>query len=292
MILGLLGWLFIFSSGIFASGAWYQTPQQIISSQKAGFTPRFVLLKAGVFSKSGHLSLPKEFHGTSLKTHCSTSVESIAWITHRLSPGETLSELSGKTLGQQIGQSLEQLCFSAVELDIEPLSQAEPWLEPFLKGVRSSLSPKFKLRLAIPVLSPQNLPGHFWSLRDGVKALSWVDGLDVMAYDSGVKSPKDYAQLLKNTFFFIMELNKTSPEKKIILGLPAYNDKTTLHSKNIENLEMALATLRPFTTFQLKPLCEDSIRLAYYAGWTLSESDFKNHQQIEEWKNGICKKGN
>ena len=71
MILGLLGWLFIFSSGIFASGAWYQTPQQIISSQKAGFTPRFVLLKAGVFSKSGHLSLPKEFHGTSLKTHCS-----------------------------------------------------------------------------------------------------------------------------------------------------------------------------------------------------------------------------
>lgn len=214
----------------------------------------------------------------------------MAWITHRLSPNETLSSESGKILGSEISQKLGGTCFSAVELDIEPLKKVEPWLEAFLTALKANLRPEIKLRLAVPVLSPQNIEGNFWTLEDGVKALRWVDGLDVMAYDSGIKTAQDYGHLFKNTFFFVMELNKQYPGKKIILGLPAYDDKTHLHQKESENLEIVLSTLKPFTPFQLKPLCAGDIKLAYYAGWTLTAKDIQIHQQIEDWKTHACEK--
>jgi hypothetical protein len=274
----------------FAIGAWYRDTLEITKEAKDSFSPQFVLLKLGAFSQQGQLSLSGPSTEKNIKSHCSKGIESIAWVTHRLSSGEKLSEASGKTLGTQVSQVLKGSCFSAVEIDIEPLTQAESWLEPFLKAVKDSLTPQLKLRLAVPVLSPKTIPGNFWSLSDGVKAISWVDGLDVMAYDSGSKTSKEYEEVFKNTFFFVMELIKQSPGTNIIVGLPAYPDKTQLHSKETENLSLVLAVLKPFTPFQLKPFCQGEIRLAYYSGWTLSARDKEIHKQIEEWRNAVCKK--
>jgi hypothetical protein len=290
MMRWFLGCLILYSFKTWASGAWYQTPQQIPKEKGAKFIPEFVILKVGIFSKQGKLTLIPSANESGLKRHCATGVPTIAWITHRLSPNEQLNEEAGKILGGEISKTLEPTCFSAIELDIEPLTQAEPWLEPFLKGVKLSLKPSFQLRLAIPVLSPKPVPGHFWTLQDGVKALKWVDGLDVMAYDSGVKTSEEYKELFKNTFFFVMELNKQSPEKKMLLGLPTYPDKTKLHSIDKENLESILSTLKSFTPFQLKPYCKGDIRFSFYAGWTLSPKDVKTYQQIKDWKNETCKK--
>jgi len=290
MIRWFLGCLILYSFKTWASGAWYQATRQIPQDKGAKFIPEFVILKVGIFSKQGRLTITPEASKTSLKTHCKTGTPTIAWITHRLSAGEQLNENAGKLLGSEISKALEPACFSAIELDIEPLSQAETWLEPFLKGVKLSLRSNFELRLAIPVLSPKSVPGHYWTLQDGVKALQWVDGLDIMAYDSGVKTSEEYKELFKNTFFFVMELNKQSPEKKIIVGLPAYPDKTKLHSVEKENLESILSTLKSFTPFQLKPYCKGDIRFSFYAGWTLSPKDIETHQQMKDWKNETCQK--
>ena len=290
MVRWILGWLILYNIKTLAAGAWYQEPQQITSTKNRGFSPEFVILKAGVFSTAGKLTLSPHTPNKKSKTPCINHSKSIAWITHRLSPTETLAEESGKVLGREISQKIDTQCFSAIELDIEPLKKAEPWLESFLKGVKTNLNPDLKLRLAIPILSPQTIDGQFWSLRDGVSAFGWVDGLDVMAYDSGIKSSKEYGQLFKNTFFFVMELNRQSPEKKIIMGLPAYDDQTKLHRKETENLETVLAVLKPFTPFQLKPYCANEIEFAYYAGWTLSAGDIEVHKQLEDWKNNVCKK--
>jgi hypothetical protein len=111
-----------------------------------------------------------------------------------------------------------------------------------------------------------------------------------MAYDSGAKTSKEYEEVFKNIFFFVMELIKQSPEKTIIVGLPAYSDKTPLHLEEAENLNSVLNTLKPFTLFQLKPVCQGEIRLAYYAGWTLSSKDREIQKQIEDWRNDVCKK--
>lgn len=280
----------VLSFKAFASGAWYRDTVEIIKETKDGFTPQFVILKLGAFSQKGELSTSSSFTEKNIKIHCSKEIESIAWVTHRLSSGETLPEASGKTLGGQLSKILKGSCVSAIEIDIEPLPQAESWLEPFLKALKDNLPSQLKLRLAVPVLSPKTIAGNFWSLIDGVKALQWVDGLDVMAYDSGAKSSKEYEETFKNTFFFVMELIKQSPGKTIIVGVPAYSDKTQLHREEAENLNSVLTTLKPFTPFQLKPFCRGEIRLAYYSGWTLSPKDKEIHKQIEEWKNGVCKK--
>lgn len=290
MVRWVLVWLVFYNFKILASGAWYQESQQIPKRGNSDFSPEFVILKSGVFSNQGKLTLDPKITEKNLVSLCSRGIESIAWITHRLSPNQTLSSESGKTLGVEISKKLSGTCFSSVELDIEPLKKAEPWLEAFLTALKTSLKPETKLRLAVPVLSPQTIQGNFWSLEDGVKALRWVDGLDVMAYDSGVKTTEEYGQLFKNTFFFVMELNKQYPGKKIILGLPAYDDKTHLHQKETENLEVVLSTLKPFTPFQLKPLCAGDIKLSYYAGWTLTTKDIQIHQQIEDWKTHACEK--
>ena len=157
-------WIFLgltlYSLKTLASGAWYQEPKQIHVATRDSFNPEFVILKVGVFSNIGQLTLSPSITENTLNKLCSQSVESIAWITHRLSSNEALSEKSGITLGKNISKQLEKYCFSAIELDIEPLKKAEPWLEPFLKGVKNSLNPKIKLRLAVPVLSPQTIDGN------------------------------------------------------------------------------------------------------------------------------------
>lgn len=280
----------LLSLKLFASGAWYQDMSQVSIPKKAIFNPQFLVLKAGVFSKTGHFTVAKALNKLKLKNEGSRNLESIAWVTHRLSPGETLSKEAGEILGIELSKKLLGTYFTSIELDIEPLTKAESWLEPFLKGIRKNLSSSFKLRLAVPVLSPKTVSGHFWSLQDGAQAINWVDGLDVMVYDSGLKSQKEYSELFKNVFFFVMELVKQSPEKNIILGLPTYDDRTRLHDKEYENLETVLTTLKPFTPFQLKYYCSGQIRFAYYAGWTLSQKDQSQHQQLEEWTNEICKK--
>jgi hypothetical protein len=281
---------FLLTLRLFAVGAWYQEPLQILKSKKDSFSPQFTLIKAGTFSNNGHLTPASWIHPESLTQHCSSSIESRAWVSHRLNQGEKLSSEAGKTLGRDLTQLFKKSCFSTIELDIETLKQFETWLKPFLKEVKSNLPDHFKLTLAVPVLSPQALSGHFWSLRDGVSSLQWVDGLDVMAYDSGASSPKDYAELFKNTFFFVMELVKQSPGKTIVVGLPAYSDQTKVHRPENENLEIVFSTLKPFTPFQLQYFCRGEVKLAYYAGWTLTPKDLKIHKLIEEWTHEICKK--
>ncbi len=286
----LIGVSLFLTLKLFAVGAWYKNTEEIPQAKTGSFSPNFVIMKWGVFSKKGHLTLSKTATNAYLKTHCSKSLDSIAWVTHSLAPGEMLNQKSGKALGTQLAKTLSNTCFSSVELDLEPLKSAQAWLEPFLKGVKETLPKRFKLRLAVPVISLKALPGKFWSLRDGVKGMQWVDGLDIMTYDSGVKNSKEYSEVFKGALFFTIELIKQSPDKDVIIGLPAYDDKTKLHTQETENLETVLATLKPFTPFQLKSLCEGKIRFAYYAGWTLSKKDHDTHKQIEEWTNGICKK--
>jgi len=275
---------------LFAAGAWYKEPQQISKGPKDTFFPSFVILKIGVFSNSGDLALAPTISESKISSHCDTAISSIAWVTHRLSENETLKPEAGKNLGNRLKKLLSQTCFTAVELDIEPLKEATPWLATFLKGVRETLPEKIKLRLAVPVLSPRSLEGNFWTLRDGVQAMAWVDGLDVMAYDSGAKDSSEFSEIFKNTFFFVMELIKQTPGKDIIVGLPAYQDKTKLHKLDAENLTTVLQTLKPFTPFQIKPLCNGEIKLAYYAGWTLTKKDQETHKKIEEWTHDTCKK--
>lgn len=286
----LIGLSLLLSLKTFAVGAWYKEIPKIPKTKRGSFLPSFVILKLGVFSHSGELTLAPKISEAQLASHCASSIESIAWVTHRLSENETLKDSAGKTLGQNLSKILAKSCFSAVEIDMEPLSEAHPWLEAFLKGARETLPQKIKLRLAVPILSPHKLSGNYWTLRDGVKALEWVDGLDVMAYDSGAKDTVEFSETFKNTFFFVMELVKQAPGKEIIVGLPAYQDQTKLHRVDAENLNTVLSTLIPFTPFQTKPICSGEIKLAYYAGWTITKKDLETHYKIEEWTNGVCKK--
>ena len=279
---------FVFTHLAQASGAWYQNFSQVPYPLNPDFDPEFIILKAGIYSKEGALKWVLDQKDS--KNLCSSKREAYAWVTHRLSGNESLSVEAGTKLGANLKKALANTCFKGIEIDMEPLDAKSAWLPGFLKALKSSLDPALRLHLAIPALSAHKIPGSYWDLSSGVAILEIIDGLDVMLYDTGLASSKDYGALFKNAFFFAMELVKLGPEKKITLGLPTYKDKTKLHQLNAENLSPIVETLKPFTPFQLKHYCLGNVRFSYYAGWTLDKTDLTNHRMIKDWKSQVCKK--
>lgn len=272
------------SNTLYATGAWYKTPKQILDSKKQGYTPAFVLLKAAVFSKDG--AIRKTLTQKERKDHCLTNVRTTAWVTHRLSKGETLSKNAGQRLGRELSAYLVNSCFSKVELNIEPIEKVEPWLLEFLFGVKSELK-ALQLHLAVPALSPQKLLGPSWDIGDVKLALAQTDGLDFMLYDTGITSDKDYISLVTNAVRESLALLLAHRDKTLILGLPTYHDKTKFHQKS-ETLANAFSALKNFSPLELEPICAGRLQIAYYAGWTMQATERAVSNQIRGWKQAIC----
>lgn len=274
--------VYLFSSLSFATsfGAWYKNPEQAALSEI--FSPAFHLLKIGIFSKMGVLKIlhPKK----KIQALCQTGTAWEGWITHRLSPGETLSKEAGETLGAALNTFSQGTCLKRMEIDLEPLKEATPWLLEFLKGVKSQ-APHLEIRLAVPALSDTPLSGFTWTKKSLESVLEVSDGADLMLYDTGLGDPKAYTRLVTEAIRFALS---QTPRKSIVLGLPAYNDKTKYHHRPAENLSSALKALQTFSPEELRAVCLKKIRFAYYAGWTLVEKDRENAKNMEQWYVKTC----
>lgn len=264
-------------------GAWYKAPNQVPNPLDEAFSPSFVLLKVANFNQKG--ALWPLFPRQSIQERCKLNQAVEAWVTHRLKKEETLGTDAGLLLGKSLVESLKDTCIKKVEIDLEPLPSATPWLLEFLVGIKTT-SKELEIRLAVPALSEKPLVGPTWNKESVDKVLEKIDGVDFMLYDTGLQDKREYAALLKNAIRFALNVSETSP---IVLGVPAYQDRTKYHQLKVENLETVLEVLKSFPPKELVPLCLKKVRLSLYAGWTLSK-ELLHARKLEEWYRIVCKK--
>ncbi len=252
------------------------------------YEPSFLILKTGIFSKSGNLKTVGE--ASQWKSLCDKDYRLIAWVTHRLGKKDSLSVTAAELLGNDLNKALTKSCFSAVELDIEPLTGNEEWLVEFLTQLKSTLSPKLKLRLAVPFIA-ENSQASSWKKAAARKILSAIDGLDVMLYDSGSQNSADYLKLLTENIRLANQWASEKPEKTIYLGIPAYHERTKLHLDNFENIASFIQAGKSLLPNDVTKICTGNVALSFYAGWTLSPEDRKSIDELKKWLSETCPKG-
>lgn len=285
-----IGYLLLFSRFLFAYelGAWYKRAPEIPRALNTRFSPTFLILKAGIFGANGSIKTVGEVKDW--KKLCSENYKLTAWLTHRLKKSQQLSPSDAENLGREIARNFSSTCFQAIELDIEPLTGEEPWLSEFLKKLKMTLADSYQIRMAIPLLSEEKTTGLSWKKEQAKKLLSHIDGIDLMLYDSGSKTKEAYASLLEYNLTAAKDILVTSSDKSVLLGIPAYHDRTALHKDNIENINAFISALKARSLADNSPICTGKIKMAFYAGWTLSPEDRNSISDLKSWLEENCKK--
>ncbi len=277
----LLLWLCNASLG---AGVWLKNPTDANRFSGLSFQPEFFILKLNAFSSNG--SFRSRWTPKDLAQICSLKAPLFGWVTRRLSVKEVLTKESGKKLASNLNNEIKGSCISEIELDMEPMAAPPRWLNEFLRSVRTHLDSNYKLSLAIPALSASKIPGYSWTPEWAKEILAEIDSLDIMNYDTGLSSTQAYKDLIKTGLDFAKTIVTQFPEKRVLMGFPAYKDRTRHHQQKVENLNEVLNTLTGVS--ESKFFCNDRIRFAHYAGWTMDGSDVKYANLIENWKKTHC----
>lgn len=268
-----------FSNALFAGwGTWVKDP---LSVNK---TMAFALLKSAVFGKEGNLE--PALTEKDIAAVCQTGVEMRAWITHKVGFEEVITPEAGTRLGEGIAALLKKSCFTAVELDIEPLRTPPFWLAPFLKNVKAKLPKSLSLHLAVPTITAEPKTKWPWTTTQANAVLEAVDGFDLMNYDTGHSEKEPYQRIVADAVQFISQAPST---KHFVLGFPAYHERTPRHFARSENLEVAQMGLKRLDTAAAKALCPARIEFSFYAHWTAQRFDKPLMDDIDAWRKDLCK---
>lgn len=222
------------------------------------------LLKVAAFHRSG-TATPK-LSPAELKKTCGGPLKHVAWVAHRLQPGERLDRKAGVRLGEELEALLRKGCFEGVSLNMEPLPTPPAWLPAFLQGIRSALA--LPLSMAVPPISEGKHPGLTWTRKETLNTLAHLDGLDFMIYDTG-ESKAAYQKIVHQTIS--VAAVQATWNKTLTFGLPAYPDKTKLHPAEVENLKTLNDILQRLPMD--RAYCGPRRRLAVYAAWTWTDQD-------------------
>jgi len=264
-----------------AIGAWFQSTAQIDEAFRAGLAPSPSLLKVGSFTLNGTFGAKAP---ETWPAFCAKGKPAAAWVARKLGAGETLSVPAGKRLAEQLNTALPSGCFSTVELDIEPMNDLPPWLVPFLKAVRQSLSPRFQLHVALE--PPFRLRDSFWDEKSYAAVLEATDGIDIMLYDTALKEAAAYRAVVHDVSATVGRLLETFPKKEIWLGLPTYQDRTELHFASVENLHNVLLAWKAAPP---AILCAGNFKIVYFAGYDMKESDRIASEELKAWRASRCR---
>lgn len=252
---------------------------------KKAAEPAFLVMKAGIFDKRGNLKIVADYDR--VLGFCRKNVEMHAWVTYRIGAETQLTRSAGQTLGGHLNILLDRSCFQSVELDIEPLNAPAPGMLEFIEEVRRTMRADRKLFLALPPVMPPEPKGLAWKEADMKTVLDRVDGIDFMLYDTGLDKP-DYVKVLRRA----AGLAKGNPSKQFRMGLPAYYDPgRKLHPLNVENTTVAVEGLRQLMPEIGETLCSPSVRILYYAYWTLTREDLENVRLFDNYLKERCASG-
>lgn len=166
---------------------------------------------------------------------------------------------------------------AGVQLNVEPLPDGTPEYLTFLEKLRAALPPGRLLSVAAypPPTRWQPSPQVHWSEPYFRAVAQRCDHLAVMMYDTGIRFPKAYTQLMHDWTAEVLAWAGSTP---VLLGVPAYEDADTpWHDPAVENLEHSMAGIH--AALVRSPLPDHYRGVAVYCDW---EMDAQKWQTLRE----------
>ncbi len=162
---------------------------------------------------------------------------------------------------------------AGLHLNIEPLPTGTPDFLLLLDELRKALPEGALLSVAAypPPTRWHPFPEVHWEEQYFRQVAKRVDQLVPMMYDTSLKWPKVYQQLLASWTSDVLEW---SGDTQVLLGIPAYEDEGVgYHVPEVENLENALKGIHAGLS-RYASLPQHYAGIAMYSEWVMDEEEW------------------
>ena len=257
---------------------------------------RYAYFHVRYIGKSGNLRyrFPAQArHLNALLRRENPIIRRIAWVyIGNTRGGGSLPDLSDADLRRRIvseAQFLVAECgFDGVQWDYEICPDADTGLPALLRETRAALPPGAILSVATPLYEPAPIPltGHGWSDGYFTQIAPLCDQICVMAYDSGMPTPRLFADTVSEQVTHVCRAAaRTAPHCRILIGVPTYRTGGWSHNPRAENLETALRGVRAGVA-RLTPAERKAFAsIAPFADYTTTEEDWATYRR--DWLDKI-----
>lgn len=164
--------------------------------------------------------------------------------------------------------------FAGIHIDIELIRSGDQDFLLLLEEIRKEI-PKGKLISVAAFPPPAITHPTTWDESYSRQVAARVDQVAVMMYDSSLRLPKFYQQLMKD---WTERVLSWYAQDEVLLGLPAYDDATALnHDPKVENIANALLGIHAALIKQ--PLPANYKGVCIYCEWVMTEDKWKEFEE-------------
>jgi hypothetical protein len=193
----------------------------------------------------------------------------IPWTGGNLGSDVRLEDEAQRRAFAEHARRLVALGADGVQLNVEPLPSWAPGFRELLREVKAAIGERILSIAAYPPPTPLHpYPDVHWELPFLRDVCMDADELAVMAYDTAVRSPPVFADLISR---WTRELVATLPPPSAggcewLMGVPTYDDDTGYHRPDVETIEHSLAGI--VAGLRTAPAPEHFRGVAIYASFT------------------------
>lgn len=185
---------------------------------------------------------------------------------------------------------VDEFGFEGVFLNAEPVWDGDQDFLALLRAVRATIGLETPLSAAIPPdWSPSNSniplppliePGTEWAKSYKQSVALLVDHMAVMAYQSGLSTPADYAQWVAyQVRAFAQAVAELNIETGLLIGIPTFDAEPPGHDPFVENINSAVQGIR-LGLQQAGDAARFVEGVAVYADWTTTDDEWSEYQQF------------
>ncbi|BDI34453.1 hypothetical protein CCAX7_65040 [Capsulimonas corticalis] len=214
----------------------------------------------------------------------SPGVRAIAWIYAGNSHGEGKVDLSRPEVRAAMAQEARWLAedcgFDGVQWDYEICANGDPHLLELLEETRAAMPAGKLLSVATPLWSPIASERLGWDDAYFQKVAARCDQMTVMAYDSGLYSPRIYVWLVAQQVTHVtQDAAAANPSCRVLIGVPTYAKGGLSHDPHTENMRMGLIGVR---TGLADPQTKQSAfaGVAPFADYTTQADEWRTYDEI------------
>jgi hypothetical protein len=205
----------------------------------------------------------------------------IPWTGGNLGTDVRLEDETQRRAFAEHARRLVALGADGVHLNVEPLPSWSPGFRELLREVKAAIGDRALSIAAYPPPTPLHpFPDVHWELPFLRDVCMDADELAIMAYDTAVRSPPIFRDLISN---WTRELVATLPPPSAggcewLMGVPTYDDDTGYHRPDVETIEHSLEGIISALRGIERP--EHFRGVAIYASFTTDERKWSVYDRL------------
>lgn len=219
----------------------------------------------------------------------------LGWVSFPVNLGANNYRLDDETLQQAVAdfsaRVVSDLGFDGVHLNVEMVWTGDENFLSLLRKVRASVGDRVPISVAVPPdwspvgagipVPPLIVPGTVWTTEYKQSVALLVDEMAVMAYNSGLSDPDDYAQWVAyQVKAFAQALEPLGEGTTLTIGIPTYDAELPGHDPAVENIGSAVRGIVEGLR-QAGPAARHVRGTALYADWTTDADEWTQFKR--EW---------